>query len=191
MKACIRFYGWFGLAILMAGLAYSAARAEEPKEPEKKDEKAAAYPYPLNTCVVSGKKLTAMGQQGISYEYKGQPLMFCCTACIHKLEDNPNEYLKKLDEAIIAMQKPTYPMKTCLVTGDKLENPIDYVYMNRLVVFSRKECIEAFLKDPAAYLKKLDEARKAFEEKDKLQKSGAMEKDGEKRTPPDNGERKP
>ena len=69
------------------------------------------------------------------------------------------EDAKPDNAAIIAKQKPTYPMKTCVVTGDKLEgDSIDYVYEGRLIRFCCKDCVKDFNKEPAKYLKVLDAA---------------------------------
>ena len=69
------------------------------------------------------------------------------------------------DKDIIEKQKPSYPLKTCVVTGEKLDGEmgpaIDYVYKGRLIRFCCKGCIKKFEKDPEPYLKKLDEAAKA------------------------------
>ena len=60
--------------------------------------------------------------------------------------------------AIIEKQKPTYPLKTCLVSGDKLEGEsIDYVHEGRLIRFCCKDCIKDFKKEPAKFLKVLDD----------------------------------
>jgi len=67
--------------------------------------------------------------------------------------------------------KAAYPLTTCVVSGDPLVGngmgePIDYVYLQpghpeRLVRFCCKDCIADFQKDPAKYLKKIDEATAA------------------------------
>lgn len=65
--------------------------------------------------------------------------------------------------------KPAYPLATCIVSGDSLEemgHPVDYVYKqpgkpDRHVRFCCKDCIEDFEKDPAKYLKTLDKAEAA------------------------------
>jgi hypothetical protein len=71
----------------------------------------------------------------------------------------------------VAAQSATaaYPLTTCVVSGDALGemgHPVDYVYQeagkpDRLVRFCCKDCIKDFKKDPAKYLKKLDEAEAA------------------------------
>ena len=61
----------------------------------------------------------------------------------------------------------TYPLDTCVVSGEKLDGDmgkqVDYVYKEdgkpeRLVRFCCKDCIAKFKKDPAKYLKAIDEA---------------------------------
>lgn len=62
-----------------------------------------------------------------------------------------------------------YPLETCVVSGEKLGDmgrPYDYVHQeagkpDRLVRFCCKGCVRDFKKDPAAYLKKLDDATAA------------------------------
>lgn len=71
----------------------------------------------------------------------------------------------------LAKQKAAYPLDTCVVSGDKLDGgsmgaPIDYVYKedgkpDRLVRFCCKSCIKDFKKEPAKYLKTIDDAATA------------------------------
>jgi len=52
-----------------------------------------------------------------------------------------------------------YPLKTCVVTGEKLDSDTyDYHYKGRLVRFCCKSCVEKFNKDPQKFLKILDAA---------------------------------
>jgi YHS domain-containing protein len=54
-----------------------------------------------------------------------------------------------------------YPLKTCVVSGEKLGEmgkPVVYVHEGREIKFCCKDCIKDFKKDPAKYVKKLDEA---------------------------------
>ena len=67
--------------------------------------------------------------------------------------------------------KPTpYPLKTCIVSGDKLGgemgDPYVYIYKDkknkdeagREIKFCCKSCLKDFNKDPDGYIKKIDEA---------------------------------
>jgi len=74
----------------------------------------------------------------------------------------------KSDQAVIDAQLKDYPLDTCVVAGGKLGSmgdPINYVHEGRLVRFCCKGCIGAFKKDPAKYLKKVDEAASSKVEK--------------------------
>ena len=51
--------------------------------------------YPLETCVVTGEKLSSMGKS-YDYVYNNQLVRFCCGGCVSTFEKNPDMYLKKL-----------------------------------------------------------------------------------------------
>lgn len=67
---------------------------------------------------------------------------------------------------VAAADAPAYPLDTCVVSGEKLGSmgkPYDYTHKeegkpDRLVRFCCKMCLGKFKKDPAKYLKLLDEA---------------------------------
>lgn len=52
-------------------------------------------PYPLDVCVVSGKKLGSMGEPHV-FVYKGQQVKMCCDHCMPKFNKAPEKYLAKL-----------------------------------------------------------------------------------------------
>lgn len=55
-----------------------------------------------------------------------------------------------------------YPLKTCLVSSEKLDGdmgkPYVFTYEGREIKLCCKSCLKDFNKEPAKYLKKLDEA---------------------------------
>ncbi|SHJ09815.1 YHS domain-containing protein [Rubritalea squalenifaciens DSM 18772] len=51
--------------------------------------------YPLDVCVVSGKKLGSMGDPYV-VTYEGQEVRFCCSHCEPKFQKDPASYLAKL-----------------------------------------------------------------------------------------------
>jgi hypothetical protein len=65
--------------------------------------KSGETPYPLTTCVISGKKLGAMGEPVIyTYKQKDQPdrtVKFCCKGCIGPFNKNPAPALAKIADA--------------------------------------------------------------------------------------------
>jgi len=150
---------WALVSVGLFALAPVVFGGEEAGKPAAQ----AADDYPLGTCVVSGDKLGAEGPP-IVYEHEGRTIKFCCKDCIKDFKADPAKYLKKLDEAVIAKQKPAYPLDTCVVSGKKIGGMgegVDYVYGNRLVRFCCNGCIAKFKESPAAYLVKIDEAAKA------------------------------
>ncbi|NDC80708.1 MAG: hypothetical protein EB090_05510 [Verrucomicrobia bacterium] len=60
-------------------------------------------------------------------------------------------------------QAKTYPLKTCLVSGDNLGGmgeTIDCLYQGKLIRFCCKGCIKSFNKNPDKYLQELGTAKK-------------------------------
>lgn len=137
---------------------HGQAVAETDDEKETTLPNYVAAPYPLDTCVVTGGKLGSMGKPVILV-HEGREVKFCCAGCKPKFEADPDKYLKKIDAAVVEQQSASYPLDTCLISGDKLgDEPIDFVYENRLVRFCCDMCVDGFLKNPNAGLAKLNEA---------------------------------
>ncbi len=54
-----------------------------------------------------------------------------------------------------------YTLKTCIISGEKLGEmgkPFVYEYKDREIKFCCKDCVADFKKDPAKYIKKIEEA---------------------------------
>ena len=90
------------LATACTLVAAPMLRAAEPKSTPKEDKteatKPVVKPYPLDTCLVSGKKLTEMSGKPYVFVYQGQEFKMCCKACRKEFDKNPDEFLKKLEE---------------------------------------------------------------------------------------------
>ena len=116
--------------------------------------------YTLDTCPVTGGKLGSMGPPLIK-EYNGREVRFCCAGCPAKFEASSERYLAEIDAKIVKQQKALYPLEVCLVDGKKLGSmgpALDYVYQNRLVRLCCNGSLSKFKKEPAKFLKQLDEA---------------------------------
>lgn len=59
---------------------------------------AAAKPYPLATCVVSGEKLGSMGAPK-RIVHQGQEVKFCCADCVKKFNSDPQKYMRAIAAA--------------------------------------------------------------------------------------------
>ncbi len=117
-------------------------------------------PYPLNVCAVSGEELGSMGEP-IAFNHQGRDIKFCCSGCEPRFKGEPTKFIAEIDKKIIEQQLPHYPLKTDLVTGDALPadaKVLNVVYMNRLVRLGDQKSTQKFLKEPEAYIAKLDEA---------------------------------
>jgi YHS domain-containing protein len=118
--------------------------------------------YPLATCMISGDKLGGDMGKPVELIYKNRLVRFCCKDCIKDFNKDPGKFISKLNEAVIAKQAPAYPMTTCMVSGDKLGGdmgkPVDLVVGNRLVRFCCPDCLKDFNKNPAKFLKMIDDA---------------------------------
>lgn len=114
--------------------------------------------YPLETCVVSGEKLGSMGAP-IEHLVDGRLIRLCCKGCVKDVDKDPKAAIAKVDAAVVAAQKPSYPLDTCAVTGEKLgAGAIDHVHGTKLVRLANAAAVEGFRKDPAAAMAKVDKA---------------------------------
>jgi YHS domain-containing protein len=68
-----------------------------------------------------------------------------------------------------AKVKP-YPLKTCVVSGDKIGEmgkPVMLIYKGQEMKFCCKDCVKDFNKDPDKYIKKLAEAEAKIKKESK------------------------
>lgn len=115
-----------------------------------------AESYPLDVCAVAGNDLG--GKSEVSFEFKGRQFKFCCGSCLKKFKAEPTSFISAVDKKIIAAQKSSYPLTTCVVSGEAHENAKDFVYNNRLVRLCCKRCEKGFRNNPKRFLGKLDTA---------------------------------
>ncbi len=111
--------------------------------------------YPLSTCLVSGEALGGDMGEPANYLRLSRLVRFCCMGCLSVFNKKPDEYIAKLDEAVIVAQLEDYPADNCPVTGGKLGGmgePYNYVFAGRLVRFCCGGCIGEFKSNPAAAL---------------------------------------
>jgi len=147
-----------GVAVAEDSQPATPEAAAAPTESSPKAKK--GNPYPLTTCPVSGEPLGAMGDP-VVIEYEGREIRFCCPSCEAPFKEDPTSFLIKINEQLIEQQKPTYPLETCVVSGEKLGGmgePFDYVHDNRLVRFCCRACVAEFQSDPAQYFEQIDQA---------------------------------
>ena len=114
--------------------------------------------YPLATCPVSGEKLGGMDEP-LDVVYGTRLVRLCCKGCVKGFQKDPAKVLAQIDAALIEKQKASYPLATCLVSGEKIERDgFDQLYGVRLTRLCCEKCAASFAKDPAKYLALLDKA---------------------------------
>ena len=123
------------LAALVAGVA--APRQEAPKQetPAKQEVPAADAAvvaqqlpsYPLVKCPISDEPLDAMGGP-LDITHEGRLVRLCCKGCLKGFKKDPAAAIAKIDQAVIAAQKASYPLDTCPVSGEKLSAMGEPVY---------------------------------------------------------------
>ena len=125
--------------------------------------------YPLETCLVTKQKLTAMGKP-VDLIYKNRLVRFCCSNCVAQFEKDPDEYISHLNEATIKKQNDDYPIANCIASGEKLGGsmgkPVDVVIASRLVRLCCPSCQKMLLENPSEYLSKLEHADGTHEVKE-------------------------
>jgi len=115
--------------------------------------------YPLTVCPVSGEPLGGGGMKQMDIIHEGKLVSFCCKSCLKDFNASPTEYIKKIDDAVIAAQKAAYPLDTCPVSGEKLEGePTLAVSGTKLVELCCKKCPKELAANPAKYLAIVDAA---------------------------------
>jgi hypothetical protein len=160
------FLGWTkerrdSFIIAAAGGSVPSQPAPDPKDrPAAPAKPGLSALYPLADCPISGQLLGSMGDPVIR-TWNGREVRFCYSACVPKFEQNQKAELRKLDEKIIAMQLPYYPLEMCIVAGGRLGSmgePDSFVHQNRLVRFCCAGCRDGFEKSAPEFIAKLDKA---------------------------------
>jgi hypothetical protein len=138
------------------GTEAPAKAKEDPAKSDKAIIQAQRWSYPLATCPMTGEKL---GRGMSEFVVDGRLVRTCCNGCKADVVKDPKPVIAKIDAAVIADQKPAYPLDTCAATGKKLDDKaIDHVHGTRLVRLADKDAVTAFEKDPKSAMAKVDAA---------------------------------
>jgi hypothetical protein len=165
------------LPTLLLALAVTGFAQEKPAAPSAPARAAAPAPpaaapaddaaviaaqkpsYPLTTCVVSGEAFGGAMGEPVDFVHAGRYMKLCCPSCKDEIAKAPAKYAAKLDAAVVAAQKPAYPLTTCPISGEPLgSKPVEVVSGTRLVQLCCNDCKAEFAKDPAPALAKVDAA---------------------------------
>ncbi|HEY0010085.1 MAG TPA: hypothetical protein VGB55_15280 [Tepidisphaeraceae bacterium] len=116
----------------------------------------AGDPYPLSTDAQTNQPL---GDKPVIHDHNGRELRFANPESLEQFKKDPKAALTKVDEQIVAQQKPNYPTDKCLVSDEPLGDmgdPIEYVFNNRLVRLCCGGCKKGTAKKSAEVFQTLD-----------------------------------
>ncbi len=108
--------------------------------------------YPTDQCVVMNTELGSMGAP-VEYVHHNRLVRFCCAGCVSRFEQNPEQYLTKLDAAAVEKAQAAGVPDTCAVTGEALgDTPTALVIANQVLWLHTEACAAEIRKDPPQYL---------------------------------------
>lgn len=113
--------------------------------------------YPIDTCIVTGEKL---GDDAINHVHNNRLVRLANAEAAAAFKADPAKHLEALDKKIVELQLADYPMDNCPVGGPlgSMGEPVNFIYMNRLVRFCCGGCEKSLINEPAKYVAKLDAA---------------------------------
>jgi YHS domain-containing protein len=83
--------------LVLSSFAFLSCNGEKEVSNESSTpSESGAKPYPLETCLVSGKKLGSMGDPYVIV-HEGQEIKFCCDGCEPTFKKDPAKFLTKLE----------------------------------------------------------------------------------------------
>ncbi len=121
--------------------------------------------YPVETSIVSDK---ALPEEPYEFVYGNRLIRLASEDERATFLAHAEEYLEKLNEAVIKAQGAHYPVATCPVSGDEfggdMGEPVDLVIGGRLIRMCCKGCRRDVEENPAKFIKMVDEARESHDD---------------------------
>jgi YHS domain-containing protein len=119
--------------------------------------------YPLDYCIIDTAESVSGDPEADSFAVVGNRLfIYCCPPCDEKVRAEPAKYIEILDQAVIEQQAESYPLETCVISGQPLDSmggPVNMVVANQLVQLCCAGCEKKVEADPAGTLAKINQAK--------------------------------
>ena len=116
--------------------------------------------YPLTVSPVSGKKLETTA---VDHVFGTRLIRLADVTEVATFESDPNVSIRKLNDAYIQMQLPTYPYKQDPVNKEVLatfvaagKTPVKYLWGNKLILFTSADSVPKFETTPETFLTLLE-----------------------------------
>jgi len=137
---------------------------KNPRQYIRKLEKQGVTPEkigkPQTSCPVLGKKIN----KEIFADHDGKRAYFCCNDCMEKFKKNPRQYIRKLEEQGVTLEKIRKQQTSCPVIGGKINKEIFADHDGKRVYFCCSGCTEKFKKNPEQYIRKMEKDGVTLEE---------------------------
>lgn len=115
--------------------------------------------YPLSTCVISDEEL---GDDTVNTVVDGNLYRTCCKRCAAKIVADPAAARAKIERAVVAAQKPLWPLTECPISGEAYDGemiePVDMVLGMRYFRLCCDGCKRGVLKNPDRVIGAVDKA---------------------------------
>lgn len=135
-----------------------APTTTRPTELVVVDASESADAYYLRSCAMCPAALGSKGE-AIDRTYGDRPLRFCCADCQARFEHDSKAGIARVDAIETADQLAYYPLDVSLIDGKSLgDQPLNFVWGNRLFRARDAAERERILADPATYIRRLDRA---------------------------------
>ncbi len=136
------------LILALAGTTAGAALADDEGETTAQEQV-----KPQTTCPVMGGPINKKHFA----DHNGTRVYFCCPACSKAFAKDPERYIKKLEDEGVTLEKAPVPQTTCPVMGGPINKKHFADHDGKRVYFCCPACSKEFAKDPAKYIKKLED----------------------------------
>jgi len=142
--------------VMCGGLMLATGRAAETAKAEAD---VAAEVKVQTTCPVMGGKI----KQDLYVDVEGKRIYVCCKGCIAPIKKDPAKYIKKLEDDGVTVESVVKAQTTCPVMGGKIKQDLYVDVEGKRIYVCCKGCIAPIKKDPAKYIKKLEDDGVAVE----------------------------
>lgn len=135
------------LILIFAISVFAVAQEEKTEQKPNEDVK-----YQTICPVMEGEI-----DKDLYVDHDGKRVYLCCDACVEKFKEDPETYIKKLEDAGVTLEKAPKAQTICPIMGGEINKEIYADYKGKRVYFCCEACPDTFMKDPEKYIKQMEE----------------------------------
>ena len=110
-------------------------------------------PVLQTTCPVGVGKI----DKNLYVDADGKRIYVCCAGCVEKVKENPQKYIKELEDKGITLYKTPVFQTTCPVGEGKIDKNLYVDADGKRIYVCCAGCIEKVKADPQKYIKQLED----------------------------------